>query len=292
MTIRNSLYISGIKDTQNKSVIICSIVRDCAHNLKRNITTIEKIGSYFKDYKIVVFENNSIDKTKNILKDWATNNKNVFVQVTNYNESKYMSIPIPQGYNTSNCKRRIQKMADYRNLYMEYIDSNKLQSDYIIIVDLDIAKINIKGVISSFGAEQEWDVIASNCYSRSPKFRKRYHDTYALIEDGKEKIPQTENSINYNRYLWASIKCNMPFIRVFSAYGGLAIYKYNSIKGLRYSAIDNKFGGVEVLCEHVSLHKQLSINGHNKTYINPNMVIKYQDTLYTILKKIKEYIHL
>lgn len=63
-------------------------------------------------------------------------------------------------------------MAEYRNQYLEYINSHNLKSDYIIIVDLDVAKINIKGVISSFGTDQEWDVIASNSYSRSPHLKK------------------------------------------------------------------------------------------------------------------------
>lgn len=89
----------------------------------------------------------------------------------------------------------------------------------------------------------------------SPK--KRYHDTYALIEDGTEDRPQSEITINQNRYIWANLSYNMPFIRVFSAFGGLAIYKYEQIKNLRYFVIDNLYGGVEVKCEHVSLHTEL-----------------------------------
>ena len=286
----NSLYKEGINNIKNKDVIFCSIVRDCAYNLQHNIPVIEKIGSYFKKYTVIVFENNSHDSTKTVLQHWATNNKNIHVHVANYKEDKFKEIPIPKEYNSSNSRRRIQKMAEYRNQYLEYINSHNLKSDYIIIVDLDVAKINIKGVISSFGTDQEWDVIASNSYSRSPHLKKRYHDTYALIEDGTEDRPQSEITINQNRYIWANLSYNMPFIRVFSAFGGLAIYKYEQIKNLRYFVIDNLYGGVEVKCEHVSLHTELKKRGYNRTYINPNMKIKYQNTLSTILKRIKTFL--
>lgn len=290
MTPFNSLSNKGIDKIKNQDVIFCSIVRDCAHNLKHNISDIEKIGSYFKKYTVIIFENNSHDNTKIILQDWAKNNSCVFVYTADYKEDRFKEIPIPQGYNSANCKRRITKMAKYRNQYLEYIASHNLKSDYIIVVDLDVAQINVKGVLSSFGIEQEWDVIASNSYSRSPHLKKRYHDTYALIEDGTENIPQSEQTIDKNRYLWANINYNMPFIRVFSAFGGLAIYKYELIKDLRYFVIDNHYGGVEVKCEHVSLHTELQKKGHNRTYINPNMKIKYQNTLSTIFNKIKVFI--
>lgn len=282
------LYQQGVICTKDKNVAFCGIVRDCAKNLSHNIPVIEKIATYFKSYQVILFENNSKDNTKSILQSWSKLNPNVHVFLNDFDESKFKNIPIPKGYNKSNCRRRIQKMAEYRNLYLEYINSHNIQADYVIVVDLDVARIDVKGVISSFGTKQEWDVIASNSYSRSPRLKKRYHDTYALIEDGTEHSPQTELSIDNNRYLWAGINYNMPFIRVFSAYGGLAIYKYELIKKLRYFVIDNLYGGVEVKCEHVSLHQELNKIGHNRTYINPNMKIKYQDVLSTIFRKLKQ----
>ena len=54
----------------NKRVIICSIVRNAEDGLRKNIPVIDKLCSYFKDYDIVVYENDSKDKTKEILKNW------------------------------------------------------------------------------------------------------------------------------------------------------------------------------------------------------------------------------
>jgi len=289
MTSYNQLYRQGIQYTKDKTVLFCGIVRDCEKNLSRNIPVIEKIAAYFKSYQVIIFENNSKDRTKQILTTWGKTNSNVHVFINDFDESKYKNIPIPVGYNPAFSKRRIQKMTDYRNMYLEYIEENKLQADYIIIVDMDVRNIDIKGVLSSFGTEQQWDVIAANSHSLSPKFKRRQHDAYALIEDGKEFIPQTETMINENRVSWAFLQKNMPFIRVASAYGGLAIYRFQAIKNLRYKILNNLAGGIEVRCEHFSLYQQMKEKGYNKIYINPNMDILYQKTtLSFILKKICE----
>jgi hypothetical protein len=127
---------------------------------------------------------------------------------------------------------RIEKMAFYRNKYLEYIDKEKLPGDYVIIVDLDVSKIYPQGIIQSFTLNYEWDALAANGISRAPSsfYRKRYYDAYALIECGQENIPQTENSIKATQYKWNFLKPNMPRFRVFSAFGGLAIYKRKAIE--------------------------------------------------------------
>lgn len=283
------LYRQGVICTKDKSVVFCGIVRDCAKNLSYNIPVIEKIATYFKSYQVILFENNSKDNTKSILQTWGKSNPNVHIFLNDFDESKLKNIPIPKGYNPAFSRRRIQKMTDYRNMYLEYIEKNKLQADYIIIVDLDVRSIDIRGVLSSFGTVQNWDAIAANSHSLSPRFKRRQHDAYALVEDGKEFIPQTEAMIDENRASWALLQKNMPFIRVASAYGGLAIYRFQAIQNLRYKVLDNLAGGIEVRCEHFSLYQQMREKGYDKIYINPNMDILYQKTtLSFMLKKIYE----
>lgn len=289
MASYEQLYRQGIQYTQDKTVIFCGIVRDCAKNLSRNIPVIEKIAAYFKGYQVILFENNSKDRTKHILKTWSNANSNVHVFINDFDESKYKNIPIPVEYNSAFSKRRIQKMTDYRNMYLDHIEKNNILADYIIIVDMDVRNIDIKGVLSSFGTDQQWDAIAANSHSLSPRLKRRQHDAYALIEDGKEFMPQTEAMIDENRIGWSLLHKNMPFIRVASAYGGLTIYRYQAIQNLRYKIFDNLAGGIEVRCEHFSLYQQMREKGYNKIYINPNMDILYQKTtLSFILKKFCE----
>lgn len=286
------LYQRGLEFVKDKQVVFCGMVRDCATELKSNIGTIEQIGIFFKDYRIVVFENNSEDSTKDVLAEWSQSNEKVHVECNDFDESHYKDIPLREGFYLSNSRRRIQKYVDYRNLYMEYLDKMTFVADFVVLVDYDVARIDIKGVISSFGTSLEWDVITANGYSLSPKLKRRYHDTYALCESGRENSPQTEEDILKNRDRYAFLRKGMPFIRIFSAYGGLAIFKGDLLRGLRYQIIHNDYDGVEVRCEHFSIFKQLSDKGYYRFYINPNMEIYYQRlSLRLFKKKIFDLIH-
>lgn len=268
------------------SIIICSIVRDCGRNLKANIKTVNSLCKLTKEYQVIIFENDSKDNTKDILTGWSKEDENILVNITDFNVEK----TIPSHTESSNknpffSRKRIEKMAYYRNQYLEYIWNNKLEADYIIVVDLDVEKISINGIISSFGHQNRWDVISANGFSLSPKLTKRYHDSYALIECGNQNTPQSEQSIINNQYKFGFLKKQHPLFKVYSAYGGLAIYKFNVIAGQKYEVISNNDPCVEVKCEHVGLHEQIHLNGFHEFYINPAMTIKYQKVTFNMIRK-------
>ena len=286
------LYKRGINIAQHKRVVFCGMVRDCGKAVRHNIPTIEKLGESFLEYRIIIFENNSTDCTKEVLLNWASRNNKVTAICNYFDEAAYKKIPKDDCYYWPNSRRRIQKYVDYRNLYMEYLDNEDVKADYVILVDFDVAKIDISGVITSFGTILEWDVITANGYSLSPKLKRRYHDTYALCESGHENVPQSVPEIKAYRDIFAFLRKGMPFVRVFSAYGGLAIFKRDILKGMRYKTIYNNYEGVEVHCEHFSLFWQLAEHGHDRVYINPNMEVYYQKmSLELITKKIKDWWH-
>ena len=87
--------------------------------------------------------------------------------------------------------------------------------------------------------------------------RYRYHDSYALVELGDENIPQTEESILNASNKWRTFSTSESLIPVYSAYGGLSIYRYEAIKNLRYSLIENNDSRVEARCEHFAMCKAI-----------------------------------
>ena len=284
------MYNEGLKKLSESVIIICGIVRDCGNNLKKNIRTINYLCDLAKDYHVVMFENDSKDNTKQILTAWANERKNVHISLNDFN-----TITIPEKHSAGNpifSVHRIEKMAKYRNYYLDYIDKENLQGDYVIIVDMDIHKIYIKGIILSFALNYEWDALAANGISRAPSsfLRKRHYDTYALIECGQENISQTEYSIKTAQYKWAFLKPEMPLVRVASAFGGLAIYKREAIINCRYGVLLNNDEKVESRAEHFFFYQQMKANGYDKIYINPAMCVKYQtqvmNTVRRFLKKI------
>lgn len=284
-----------MKLINESTIIICSIVRNAEKGLKNNIPVIKKLCQYFKDYKIIIYENDSIDTTKSLLESWMhEDSKHVTTLLNNIDSSS----TIPKGKkikaNPFFSHERISKMAAIRNHYLGYIAKKDWHADYIMVVDLDVAKICLDGILTCFSPNApDWDAVTAFGYSTSPSLKKRYHDTYALVEYGLEKQPQTEKSIHDSARSFLKKLQTKEWIRVYSAFGGLAIYKFSKIKGLRYKIIPNADSKVEVRCEHFSLYQQMTEKGECKTYVNPNMKLKYQSiSLQLLCKTLKRYLGL
>ena len=54
----------------NKSIIVCSIVRNAEKGLRRNVPVVKALCRRFGDYRVVVYENDSTDGTKEVLREW------------------------------------------------------------------------------------------------------------------------------------------------------------------------------------------------------------------------------
>lgn len=276
------------------SVIICSIVRNAEKGLDRNIPIINKLCSLFKTFDIIVYENDSIDSTKYLLQKWEMSDRNR-IHIISEDISSIDTIPRCSEVtgNPFFSKRRISKMVSLRNKYMEYIDSHKIKADYIIIVDLDVDKLELDGIINSFTLKDSWDVVSAYGYSFGPHLKKRYHDTYALTLLGESALPQNEKFI-YDQSLDIAkyFKHNRSLYPVDSAFGGLTIYKFEAIAGLRYNVVNNLDSRVEVRCEHFSLNRQAAERGFTRIVINPQMTLRYQSLSFQlILNKVISLIH-
>ncbi len=276
-------------DISKKKVIICGIVRDAEKGLKRNIPVINSLVRQFYDYKVVVFENDSVDKTKEVLLNWQKDApEHFYIFTENKNEMKTIPDSKTVSCNPFFSKKRISKMVALRNQYLDFIKSNHWESDYLVIVDLDVASLKLESILSSFNSDIEWDAVTAFGYSLSPKLRKRYHDTYALTEFEDENNPQTEYKIKMLADKYGKLMNKKMWIRVASAFGGLAIYRFEAIKGLRYLLLDNDDPRVQVRCEHFSLYQQMKEKGYDRVFINPEMVLKYQNlTLKIIFNSLK-----
>lgn len=265
-------------DISNSSIVICSIVRDAAEGLRHNIPVIQELCRFFKEYKIVIYENDSKDKTKSILESWRTSDpSNIHIVSEDTDSSKTIPSPKSVAVNPFFSRRRIEKMASLRNKYLEYIDRHNWSPTYIMIVDLDVAQLFLNPILNSFNRTEEWDAITAYGYSTSPRLKRRYHDTYAFCEKGGAGKPQTEIMIHrYADTLASQCESSDALIPVDSAFGGLAIYKAEGIMGLRYTVEQNDDPRVEVRCEHFGLNRQMAARGYDRIFINPRMTLKYQ----------------
>ena len=269
---------------KNSSIIICGIVRDAEYGLANNIPVIKDLCKLFNNYQVIIYENNSLDHTKEILQDWMNSDEErVHCIIKDYNNAHVSSCHHNKIVNPFFSSERITKMATLRNQYLDYVDKEGWNADYLIVVDLDVAQLYLDGIVNSFNRKEKWDALLAYGYSTSPKLKRRYHDSYALIENERLDVPQTEFSIKENSERYAKLCKDHNLLPVYSGFGGLSIYRFDALKSLRYEVIENNDPRVEVHCEHYGLLKQMHEHGYDKIYINPDMKLKYQKLTFRII---------
>jgi hypothetical protein len=179
--------------------------------------------------------------------------------------------------------KRVSRLAALRNQYLDFLKAQAVAPDFVLVLDFDVDRISLEGVLDSFTREADWDVATAYGYSLSPTLLERYHDTYALVPLGEENILQLETGLKAIQRNWKQDIASSELVRVYSAFGGLAIYKYKQIIDLRYTVCPNGDERVEARCEHFSIANELQNNGYQRIVINPKMHLRFQtigDALY------------
>ena len=138
---------------------ICGTVRNCAPYLKKVFENIEKIGTLFNDYAIVLYYDESTDDTLNILKEYQNKNAKLI-----FYENK-----------TLISRFRTHRLAVGRNYCLDYVRKNRNHFPYFIMMDMD--DVNCKdinlNVLKAALIRYDWDGLSFNTY---PK----YYDIWAL----------------------------------------------------------------------------------------------------------------
>lgn len=248
---------TGIQNASTSSVFIAGICRNVGHILETNLLRLQRISSLFKSSKTFIYENDSEDNTKEILKNWRDKNT-VIVMEDKGKEFHLGGIE----------KSRLTDMAEYRNKYLDYLFSLKNSYDYLIVVDLDIlGGWSYEGIMHSLSFD--FDFMGANSILLENNCRY-YYDCFALRweEINKKEITQNGQWINQ-----AELEKGQKIIPVKSCFGGIGIYRNPTIfSSLRYQDWD---------CDHVTLHSQMIDKGINKLYLNPSLITLYNRTIYT-----------
>lgn len=235
-------------------VVICGLARNASEFLNLTIRRIEELGDRFKDYRVVIYENDSIDNTRRMLIDWSQKNSKVEIL------SEQLDDPINP---MMRCPSRGERMARYRNIYRQYLADHLQDFDYAIVVDTDLpGGWSLPGIANTFG-HSRWDFMASNgiirkqCLLHQKEFQ---YDAWAFRESDSYLPLSTKyvNHLTWNR--------GEPLVAVSSAFGGLGIYRMPAMIECEYRGGD---------CEHVALHRQMRERGMGHLYLNPSQMVYY-----------------
>lgn len=281
------------KMVNEKEIVIGILARDCNEQLHINIPRLEVLGSSFKDYHIVIYENDSIDGTTETLLQWAKRNPHVVSinETTNQQTIPEKSIDTPY---PGQSVRRISKMANFRNRVLKEVRS-RYTPDYFMFIDIDVLDWNPKDVVNSIEkAPKDWGALFGNGqilldFKTHMCPNPWQYDYYAFVpynvnpyEQGDFVVHPTENvAICWIEQRLINIK---KYHRCNSAFNAIGIYKWEAIEGLEYEAYQTpELKEVNAsLCEHVPFNYSV-VNRKFKLYIVRDMK--------TIMRIDKPYVH-
>lgn len=262
---QNINYIEQGKNyLKNENLIITGTIRDGYPHLEKTIKNLyNDIIPLFKDYKILIVENDSKDNTREVLLKYAQNDpKFLVLGCDGINKDKcIMNLEATDMNKCPRCSTRINKMVKIRNVYIDEIKKTTYNDfNMVLVIDFDLpGKIMGNGLFHTgyyFKIKPEIDAICALTLTET----FHYHDPYAHIEEGNIKIP---SSIFHDIILK---KCEKGGIdKVTGCFNGFTFYRKNSLIKNDYCTTVDK--NDQAICEHDCLNQKL-----DNVYINYNMI--------------------
>jgi Cryptococcal mannosyltransferase 1 len=253
----------GKNEMRKHKVILCGLARDNANELPNVIQYAERTGDLFQDYRIIIFENDSIDGTKEILQEWSVMNHKITILNQEYNNTKR-----PIGYG-----KEIEFLAVARNMYLQEISSHPdvytNDFDLLMILDMDMKYgWDMRGIYHTFSHINEWEGVCSNgIYTASGAM-------YDMFAFRNEKFTQNLTHPLYKHFItpmgqrfYNPIKYGLLPVR--SCFGGMAFYKRHYVNQCQYQSI---YGD----CEHVLFHDCITQTNGGRMFMNTAQVIRYK----------------
>ena len=186
---------------------ICGTVKNCGSYLDKIFNNMEKIGTLFEEYVIIIYYDKSDDNTLQKLQQYQKLNNKLKFHVNKDKTSPYRTHNISKGRNYC--------LQEIRNHYKKY--------EYFMMMDCDdrcAYDINIR-LLNEYLKRTDWDSLSFN-------HPAGYYDLWAL-----SKRPFIFSCHHFNNAnLWREYidrllaKCKKSdLISCFSAFNGCAIYR-------------------------------------------------------------------
>lgn len=199
---------------------ICGPVKNCGPYLTKVFENIEKIGSLFDDYKIVIYYDASNDNTLHLLKEYQRKNPRLLFYVNQKPLSKF----------------RTHRIAIARNHCLNYVRENKDTYPYFIMMDFDdvnCKNINVEPLRISLMRE-DWDGLSFNT-------TPHYYDIWALsIWPFCFSYNHFQNNFHYHsvirEYITLKLKMLKPgqLLPCISSFNGFSLYRTNKFLNTYY----------------------------------------------------------
>jgi hypothetical protein len=212
-----------------QNILICGVVKNAAKYLEKSLALCIKTGELFANYKIIIYENNSTDDTKDILKYYIDKPNFVIIMedISHEDIKKNSKAWAYTEITGSDHPCRMEQIANARNRIIRECKKQEYNDyKYVMFIDLDAEEWSLDGIIDSFDRYNEWDAIFANGLQGE---ENKYYDLFAyrnLNENifGGEMLGEYNSPINYSKAIYISPN-DANLKTVVSAFGGIGIYK-------------------------------------------------------------------
>jgi len=228
-------FLVRMSNRVNENVLLLGIIKNGENVIDKNIDYLIKTSDLFTKSKILIYENNSTDNTKNILSKYK-NNISIFTD--NFsdeyikNNSKMWAYT---KYTGSDHPVRIEWITYARNKLVHEIRKSEYDEyKYVIWFDVDSNGWDINGIYDSFQHEG-WDAIFANGINNN----NEYYDYYALRMKNFEFGPEILGELWWNK-VWNKefvFKADNELVPIYSAFAGIGIYKKEIFDNIEYTCM-------------------------------------------------------
>ena len=259
------------------NIIICGIVKNVEKYIETNIKTCLELSKKFDKSEIIIYENNSTDKSKKLLQKYKDQIKIISEDIEIKKENcKIWAYTEVTGSDHS-C--HIENIVNARNKLIDEIRKPKYNNyQLIVLIDLDSKGFDINGIIDSI------NIVDKNpeyvLYGNSPKYYDLFalrspHSKYNLFGPelvgeifwktrSKEKIPLKDKL--YEVYSAFNLNTNsIKLYEVYSAFNGIGVFSRSVFLMYKYDCIVNE--------NTKKVYKEL-INKHKDFYNNLKVFIE------------------
>ena len=262
----------GLREASSSKLIIASLVRDVEPNIPQIIQKVESLGKYFKDYIVLIVENDSKDRTRPMLLRWRKQNPRVHVLGCGVNATNACKLPkTPKTIGHQVDLPRLEKMATLRNIYLDYMKKHLDPKEwpYTLVWDLDsLSVVYEDGFLHSIGAmvkNPDVGVMCANGIYNWGAFTY-FYDALAYLEKGEDFHIDDHMAHNIRHGVLESIgeRGGDPH-EVDSCFSGFTIYRSSELVKPKVTYTLPKG---QMLCEHVALHQRMN----TKKAVDPSMI--------------------
>lgn len=261
----------GKQRARTLRVVIGSLARNIRpyYTMMRN--KMETLGAQFKDYRIVLFENDSSDGSRRLLMEWGRHNPRVELLTCCAEGDCQCRMELPSLHTFGmRSVSRIDNMRRFRQRMLDHIRTHCTECDIFVLLDFDLpGALYLDGFLSTF-ARDDWDAVFARGLTSLPMVPYMLlYDSFAFVGEGQDWQYRDTNFRefqNMNRLLNSS-KIGDRWIRCKSGFNGMTVYRVSSLSGATYF-IDRPHK-----CEHIDLHFSMSQQGHDRLFFNPSMVL-------------------